>query len=90
MTDVRRKPIQKSKLGRIISDRMQKTVVVQVEMIKKHPLYGRVVRERRNFKAHDENGIAHVGDWVRIVETRPLSRDKRWRVAEIVRRAVQL
>lgn len=85
-----RKPIQKTKTGRVVSDRMQKTVVVEVESTKRHPLYGRTVRHRVRFKAHDENQSAHTGDWVRIAETRPLSREKRWRVVEIVRRAPQL
>lgn len=85
-----KKPIRKVKSGRVVSDKMQKTVVVEVEATKRHPLYGRTVRHRARFKAHDENQQAHVGDWVRIVETRPLSREKCWRVVEIVRRAPQL
>lgn len=80
----------KTKTGRVTSDRMQNTVVVEVEMTKRHPIYGRTLRERRRFKAHDEKQEAHVGDLVCIEETRPLSREKHWRVVEIVRRAEQL
>jgi small subunit ribosomal protein S17 len=85
-----RQALQKHKVGRVVSDRMQKTVVVEVEAAKRHPLYGRTIRVRTRFKAHDENGEARKCDWVRIQETRPLSRDKRWRVVEITRRAEQL
>jgi small subunit ribosomal protein S17 len=85
-----KKVIKKTKDGRVVSDRMQKTVVVEVETAKRHPLYGRTVRFRQRFKAHDEAQEAHTGDLVRIEETRPLSREKRWRVVEILRRAEQL
>ncbi|MHB1004450.1 MAG: 30S ribosomal protein S17 [Chloroflexota bacterium] len=84
-----KKSIHKTKNGRVISDRMQKTVVVEVETAKRHALYGRTVRFRAKFKAHDENQEAHTGDLVRIEETRPLSREKRWRVVEILRKAEQ-
>jgi small subunit ribosomal protein S17 len=84
------KTIIKTKTGRVTSDRMQKTVVVEVETTKRHPLYGRTLRERRRFKAHDEQQEAKLGDLVRIEETRPLSKEKNWRVVEIVRRAEQL
>ena len=66
---------------------MQKTVVVEVERTGRHPLYGKVVRHSRRFKAHDEAGDAHLGDKVLIAETRPLSKDKRWRVAQVLERA---
>ena len=85
-----RKAIVKTKTGRVTSNRMQKTVVVEIESTKRHPVYGRTLRERRRFKAHDENQEANLGDLVRIEETRPLSHEKRWRVVEIVRRAEQL
>jgi len=78
---------RKTKIGRIVSNKMQKTVVVAVEQIRRHPIYHRAMRQTRKFKAHDENNEAQVGDVVRIVETRPLSKEKRWRVAEILRRA---
>lgn len=85
-----KKAVVKSKVGRVVSDRMQKTVVVEVETFRRHPLYGRTIRVRSRFKAHDENNDCRIGDLVRIEETRPLSRDKRWRVVEITRRAEQL
>lgn len=72
-------------VGRVVSDKMQKTVVVEVETRRRHPLYGKVITLSRRFKAHNENPTAKAGDTVKIVESRPLSRDKRWRVAEIVR-----
>jgi len=73
--------------GRVISNKMNKTVVVEVEYRRRHPLYKKVVRQRRHFLAHDEAGTCQEGDVVRIVETRPLSRLKRWRVVEVVVRA---
>ena len=75
---------RKTRFGRVVSDRMDKTVVVSVETSKRHPLYKKVIRRTTKYKAHDENNECRVGDMVRIVETRPLSRQKRWRVAEIV------
>jgi small subunit ribosomal protein S17 len=77
---------RQEKLGLVTSDKMQKTVVVRVERQVRHPKYKRYVRRRSKFMAHDELG-AHIGDIVRIVETRPLSARKRWRVVEIVQRA---
>jgi len=75
----------KTMVGRVDSDKMQKTVVVVVETRRRHPLYGKIITVRRRFKAHNEDPKAKAGDIVRIVESRPLSREKRWRVAEIVR-----
>jgi small subunit ribosomal protein S17 len=72
-------------VGRVVSDKMAKTVVVVVETRRRHPLYGKVITLRHRFKAHNESPKAKAGDTVRIVESRPLSRDKHWRVAEIVR-----
>jgi small subunit ribosomal protein S17 len=72
-------------VGRVVSDKMTKTVVVVVETRRRHPLYGKIITVRRRFKAHNEEPHAKAGDTVKIVESRPLSRDKRWRVAEIVR-----
>ena len=77
---------RRSKVGRVISDKMDKTVVVSVERLRRHPIYKRVVRLSSKFKAHDEENSAKVGDTVRIEESRPLSRDKRWRVIEVVAR----
>jgi small subunit ribosomal protein S17 len=74
-------------VGRVSSDKMDKTVVVTVERTSRHPLYGKVVRRQRKFKAHNEGNQAKEGDLVRIVESRPLSRDKRWVVESIVRQA---
>lgn len=72
-------------VGKVVSDKMQKTVVVVVETRRRHPLYGKFVTVRRRFKAHNQDPQAKAGDTVKIVESRPLSREKRWRVAEIVR-----
>jgi small subunit ribosomal protein S17 len=75
---------QKTRLGLVVSDKMDKTVVVAVETPKRHPLYKKTIRRVVKYKAHDEENKCQRGDKVRIVESRPLSRDKRWRVAEIV------
>ena len=75
---------QKTRLGLVVSDKMNKTVVVAVETPKRHPLYKKTVRRVVKYKAHDEENKCQKGDKVRIIETRPLSRDKRWRIAEIV------
>lgn len=72
-------------VGKVVSDKMAKTVVVVVETRRRHPLYGKIITMRRRFKAHNEDPKAKAGDTVKIVESRPLSREKRWRVAEIVR-----
>jgi len=77
---------RRSKTGRVVSDKMDKTVVVSVERLQRHPIYKRVVRLSSKFKAHDEENSAHVGDTVLIEESKPLSREKRWRVVEIVAR----
>jgi small subunit ribosomal protein S17 len=76
--------------GHVLSDKMDKTVVVQVERLSRHPRYGKVLRVRRKYKAHDEQNDCRIGDLVRIVESRPLSREKRWQVEEIVKRAEEL
>ncbi len=76
--------------GHVLSDKMDKTVVVRVERLSRHPRYGKVLRVRRKYKAHDEQNDCHVGDLVRIVESRPLSREKRWQVEEIVKRAEEM
>lgn len=75
---------RKIKQGRVVSDKMDKTVVVAVQYYRSHPLYRKKVKRIRRFKVHDESNSCRVGDVVRIVETRPLSREKRWRVEEIV------
>ena len=78
---------RKERVGRVVSDKMQKTVVVAIERRVPHPVYGKMVRRTRKVKAHDEENSAKTGDLVRIAETRPLSKDKRWRLVEIVERA---
>ncbi len=75
---------RKQKVGRVVSDKMNKTVVVAVDYLRPHPLYRKTVRKTSKFYAHDENNECRIGDMVRIEETRPLSRQKRWRVLEIV------
>lgn len=73
--------------GTVISDRMQKTIIVRITRISKHPKYGRIMKKYNKFKAHDEKNSAKVGDVVRIEETRPLSKDKRFRLIEIIKKA---
>jgi len=75
---------RKSRVGMVVSDKMDKTIVVALEDTVKHPLYGKSVKRTKKVKAHDEANECNVGDKVRIMETRPLSRDKRWRLVEIV------
>jgi small subunit ribosomal protein S17 len=74
-------------VGLVVSDKMMKTVVVSIERRVEHPVYGKMVRRTKKLKAHDEQNEAKTGDTVRIMETRPLSKDKRWRVVEIIERA---
>jgi small subunit ribosomal protein S17 len=78
---------RKVRVGTVVSDRMDKTIVVKVETRMPHPLYGKIVRRSRKYHAHDEENQCRVGDVVRIMETRPLSRTKRWRLVEIVEKA---
>src|SRR6059058_6256976 len=78
------------KVGQVVSTRMQKTIVVEVSRRVPHPLYKRIIAKRKKFYAHDEEGTAKMGDVVRIVECRPLSKLKRWRLAEVMRRAPQV
>ena len=78
---------RKTVVGKVVSDKMDKTIVVAIEDSVKHPLYGKVVKRTKKFKAHDENNECKVGDRVRVMETRPLSKDKRWRLVEIIERA---
>jgi small subunit ribosomal protein S17 len=81
---------RKVRTGKVVSDKMDKTIVVAVEEQKKHALYGKLVLVTKKFKAHDENNTAKIGDIVKIMETRPLSKDKRWRLVEVVEEAVIL
>jgi small subunit ribosomal protein S17 len=78
---------RKTRVGRVVSDKMQKTVVVEIVRLVRHPGVGRYVRRRSKFKVHDEGNVCRVGDVVRFMETRPLSKDKRWRFLEFVERA---
>ncbi len=93
MTDVQTtetpqpRTFRKVRVGRVISDKMEKTVVVEFQDLKSHPLYKKVLKHRVRFKAHDESNECKVGDLVRIMETRPISKEKRWRVVEIVEKA---
>ena len=81
---------RQQKVGRVTSDKMQKTIVVAVESLKRDRIYKRTYKYTTKFKAHDEENSARIGDTVRIEETRPLSKDKRWRLVEILQRAVQV
>jgi len=81
---------RQQKVGRVTSDKMQKTIVVAVESLKRDRIYKRTYKYTTKFKAHDEENSARIGDLVRIEETRPLSKDKRWRLVEILQRAVQV
>ncbi|WP_026883276.1 30S ribosomal protein S17 [Clostridium akagii] len=78
---------RKTRVGKVVSDKMDKTIVVAVETRVRHPLYGKTINRTTKFKSHDENNDAKVNDKVLIMETRPLSKDKRWRLVEIVEKA---
>ncbi len=79
--------LRKTRIGVVVSDKMEKTITVEIRTRVKHPLYGKIMNRTEKFKAHDENNEAGIGDTVRIMETRPLSKDKRWRLVEIVEKA---
>lgn len=81
---------RKEKTGKVVSNKMDKTIVVYVETTIRHPIYKRIIKQSKKFKAHDENNEANIGDVVLIMETRPLSKDKNWRLLEITERAVVL
>jgi small subunit ribosomal protein S17 len=87
MTTVTTRGRRKVKMGRVVSDKMDKTIVVLVETFVRHPLYGKRVKVSKKYKAHDEENSCGIGDRVRIMETRALSKDKRWRLTEIVEKA---
>jgi small subunit ribosomal protein S17 len=78
---------RKTRVGKVVSDKMDKTIVVAIETLVRHPLYGKSVKRTTKFKAHDEKNECNIGDRVRIMETRPLSKEKRWRLVEIIERA---
>ena len=79
--------MRKTRTGVVVSDKMDKTIVVEIRTRVKHPLYGKIMNRTKSFKVHDENNECGIGDTVRIMETRPLSKDKRWRLVEIVEKA---
>lgn len=79
--------LRKTRVGIVVSDKMDKTIVVAVRDNVRHPLYNKIVKRTYNLKAHDENNEAHVGDTVKVMETRPLSKDKRFRLVEVMERA---
>ena len=79
--------LRKTRTGKVVSDKMDKTIVVAIENHVKHPLYGKIVKRTYKLKAHDEKNECSIGDTVKVMETRPLSKDKRWRLVEIVEKA---
>ena len=79
--------LRKTRTGKVVSDKMDKTITVAIENHVKHPLYGKIVKKTYKLKAHDENNECKMGDTVKVMETRPLSKDKRWRLVEIIERA---
>ena len=79
--------LRKTRTGKVVSDKMDKTIVVAIQDNIKHPLYGKIVKRTYKLKAHDENNECHTGDTVKVMETRPLSKDTRWRLVEIVEKA---
>jgi small subunit ribosomal protein S17 len=90
MAETQQQGIKNEKVGSVVSNKMTKTIVVEVTRRVQHPLYKRIINKRKKFYAHDENSEAKVGDVVRIIECRPLSKLKRWQLKEIVRKAVQV
>ena len=79
--------LRKTRVGKVVSDKMDKTIVVEIEDNVKHPLYKKIVKRTYKLKAHDENNECNIGDRVKVMETRPLSKDKRWRLVEIIEKA---
>lgn len=87
MANTEERNLRKTRIGRVVSDKMDKTIVVAIEDSVKHPLYNKVVKRTYKLKAHDENNECGIGDRVKVMETRPLSKDKRWRLVEIIEKA---
>ena len=79
--------LRKTRTGKVVSNKMQKTIVVAIEDHVKHPLYGKIVKKTYTLKAHDEENVCNIGDTVKVMETRPLSKDKRWRLVEVIEKA---
>ena len=87
MSEEKKRNERKVRVGKVVSDKMEKTIVVAIEELVQHKLYKKAVKRTVKFKAHDENNDAHIGDRVSIMETRPLSKEKRWRLVQIVEKA---
>ena len=87
MANTEERNLRKTRIGKVVSDKMDKTIVVAIEDSVKHPLYNKVVKRTYKLKAHDENNECGIGDRVKVMETRPLSKDKRWRLVEIIEKA---
>ena len=87
MSEATERTLRKTRVGMVVSDKMDKTIVVAIEDSVKHPLYGKIVKRTVKLKVHDENNECGIGDRVRIMQTRPLSKDKRWRLVEIIEKA---
>lgn len=87
MSEATERNLRKTRVGKVVSDKMDKTIVVAIEDNVKYPVYGKVIKRTVKFKAHDENNACGIGDKVMIMETRPLSKDKRWRLVEIIEKA---
>ena len=85
--EAKARALRKTRVGQVVSDKMDKTIVVSIETSVKHPLYKKIIKRSSRLKAHDENNECSIGDRVRIMETRPLSKEKRWRLVEIVEKA---
>ena len=90
MAEAQAQGLKNEKIGQVVSTKMEKTIVIEVSRRVPHPLYKRIIAKRKRFYAHDEESTARLGDVVRIVECRPLSKLKRWRLAEVIRRAAQV
>jgi small subunit ribosomal protein S17 len=87
MSEIEQRGIRKTRVGVVVSDKMDKTIVVSIKTRVRHPLYGKIMNRTTKLKAHDENNECGIGDTVRVMETRPLSREKHWRLVEIVEKA---
>ncbi len=87
MSETMERNLRKTRVGKVVSDKMDKTIVVAIEDNVKHPVYGKVIKRTVKFKAHDENNECGIGDKVMIMETRPLSKEKRWRLVQIIEKA---
>ena len=87
VSEMEKRNLRKTRVGKVLSNKMDKTIVVAVGTSVKHPLYGKIIKRTYKLKAHDENNECSIGDTVKVMETRPISKDKRWRLVEIVQKA---